>query len=82
MDEILAVGDMNFQKKCFDRILELKTKGTSIILVSHNVGSIWAVCDRAIFIDKGVIRIDGAVEDVIRAYDDQNARNAVILKVN
>ncbi len=78
MDEILAVGDMNFQKKCFDRILELKTKGTSIILVSHNVGSIWAVCDRAIFIDKGVIRIDGAVEDVIRAYDDQNARNAVI----
>jgi lipopolysaccharide transport system ATP-binding protein len=77
MDEILAVGDMNFQKKCFDHILQLKRQGTSIILVSHAPGAIWSVCERALFMDHGKVLLDGSVEDVIRAYEDQNARNAV-----
>ena len=49
MDEILAVGDINFQKKCFNYILNLKKSGTSVILVSHSQGAIWSVCDRGIF---------------------------------
>jgi lipopolysaccharide transport system ATP-binding protein len=77
MDEVLAVGDLNFQKKCFDHILELKRKGTAIILVSHSPGAIWSICDRGIFMDHGSVLLEGNVEDVIRAYDDQNARNAV-----
>lgn len=77
MDEVLAVGDLNFQKKCYDHILELKRNGTSIILVSHAPGSIWAVCDRGLFIHKGDLKVAGTTEDVIRAYEDQNARNAV-----
>lgn len=77
MDEVLAVGDLNFQKKCFDHILELKRKGTAIILVSHSPGAIWSICDRGIFMDHGNVLVEGGVEDVIRAYDDQNARNAV-----
>jgi len=77
MDEILAVGDMNFQKKCFDHILQLKRQGTSIILVSHSPGAIWSVCDRGIFMDRGKVVLDGSAEDVIRAYEDQNARNAL-----
>jgi lipopolysaccharide transport system ATP-binding protein len=76
MDEVLAVGDLNFQKKCFDCILGLKQQGTSIVLVSHSPGSIWAVCDRGLFMDHGHVLVQGSAEDVVRAYDDQNARNA------
>lgn len=77
MDEILAVGDLNFQKKCFDHILKLKRNGTAIILVSHSPGAIWSVCDRGLFMDKGKVLVDGPVEDIIRSYDDQNSKNAM-----
>lgn len=77
MDEVLAVGDLNFQKKCFDHILMLKRQGTAIILVSHSPGAIWSVCDRGLFMDKGKALVQGSVEDIIRAYDDQNSRNAL-----
>jgi lipopolysaccharide transport system ATP-binding protein len=77
MDEVLAVGDLNFQKKCFDHILQLKREGTAIILVSHAPGAIWAVCDRGLFMHQGRIEVDGSTEDIIRAYEDQNARSAV-----
>lgn len=77
MDEVLAVGDLNFQKKCYDHILELKRNGTSIILVSHAPGAIWAVCDRGLFMHKGEVKVDGSTEDIIRAYEDQNARSSV-----
>lgn len=76
MDEVLAVGDLNFQKKCYDHILQLKRQGTAIILVSHSPGAIWSVCDRGLFMDHGRALLDGPAEDVIRAYDDQNSRNA------
>jgi lipopolysaccharide transport system ATP-binding protein len=78
MDEVLAVGDLNFQKKCFDYILKLKRNGTAIILVSHSPGAIWSVCDRGVFMNRGGIEVDGPVEDAIRAYDDQNSRNAAL----
>jgi lipopolysaccharide transport system ATP-binding protein len=78
MDEVLAVGDLNFQKKCFDYILKLKSNGTAIILVSHSPGAIWSVCDRGVFMNRGGIEVDGPVEDAIRAYDDQNSRNAAL----
>lgn len=77
MDEVLAVGDLNFQKKCYEYILKLKREGTAIILVSHSPGAIWSVCDRGLFMNRGKVMMDGTVEDAIRAYDDQNARNAV-----
>jgi lipopolysaccharide transport system ATP-binding protein len=81
MDEVLAVGDLNFQKKCFDHILQLKRQGTAIILVSHSPGAIWSVCDRGLFMDKGRALLDSSAEDVIRAYDDQNSRNAAVASV-
>jgi len=77
MDEVLAVGDLNFQKKCFDHILQLKRQGTAIILVSHSPGAIWSVCDRGLFMDHGKVMREGPVEDVIRAYDNQNSYNAL-----
>lgn len=78
MDEILAVGDLNFQKKCFDHILQLKRQGTAIILVSHSPGAIWSVCDRGLFMNRGSVIVDAGAEEAIRAYDDQNSRNAAI----
>jgi len=81
MDEVLAVGDLNFQKKCFDHILQLKRQGTAIILVSHSPGAIWAVCDRGLFMDHGRTLLDGSAEDVIRAYDDQNSLNATAASI-
>lgn len=73
VDEVLAVGDLKFQKKCYDYLHTLKRNGTSIVLVSHSVGAIWALCDQALFMHQGAIKVAGSVETVIRAYEDENA---------
>lgn len=72
VDEVLAVGDLNFQKKCYERIQQLKGQGTTILLVSHSPGAIWAVCTKGLLINKG--ESDGivSVEDACRAYDHVN----------
>jgi len=77
VDEVLAVGDLNFQKKCYEYLHKLKRNGTSIILVSHSVGAIWAICERGIFMHAGQAKLLGSPEDLIRAYDDQNSRSAL-----
>ena len=59
IDEILAVGDANFQAKCFSKLQEIKEKGTTIVIVSHSLSQIENICDRSIWINEGVIRADG-----------------------
>lgn len=59
IDEILGVGDVSFQKKCFDRLKEIKDSGTTIVIVSHSMGQIEQICDRSIWICDGVIREEG-----------------------
>jgi lipopolysaccharide transport system ATP-binding protein len=76
VDEVLAVGDLNFQKKCYDYLHRLKAKGTTIILVSHSVGAVWAVCERGLFMSGGTIAVDGPVEEAIRAYHEASGRDA------
>jgi len=68
IDEILAVGDAEFQKKSFQKILEFKEKGTTIVLVSHSLDSIVKVCDRAIWLENGGIKMDGETKEVVSAY--------------
>ncbi len=68
VDEVLAVGDEAFQQKCMDRIFRMKREGVSILLVSHSLDSIERLMDRAIWIDKGVMRAQGAPRDVVLAY--------------
>ena len=68
IDEILAVGDVNFQKKCFERLLEIKEAGTTIVLVSHSMGQIESICDRCIWLDDGLIRAEGRAKDVDEQY--------------
>lgn len=75
VDEVLAVGDISFQKKCFERINELKLQGTTILLVSHSPGQIWAVCNKGLLIHKGESNGIVAVEDACKAYDHANMRS-------
>jgi lipopolysaccharide transport system ATP-binding protein len=68
VDEVLAVGDENFQHKCLDRIMEIRRQGVTICFVSHGLGQIRRLCTRAIWLNEGSVRAEGAVDDVISAY--------------
>lgn len=68
IDEILAVGDVNFQAKCFNRLREIKGQGTTIVIVSHSLAQIEQICDRTIWIDKGLIREEGIPTTVNKNY--------------
>lgn len=59
IDEILAVGDVSFQKKCFQRLKDLKDEGVTIVIVSHSMEQLYSICDRLIWIEEGVVREDG-----------------------
>ncbi len=74
IDEILAVGDVNFQAKCFRRLMEIKGSGTTIVLVSHSTAQIERICDRSIWIQDGLVRREGSPADVHREYLDYMAR--------
>ena len=69
MDEVLAVGDMAFQKKCIDKMVSAaRDEGKTIIYVSHNMQTIRQLCSRGIVLDKGKVVFDGDVEDAINLY--------------
>ncbi|MBR2669806.1 MAG: ABC transporter ATP-binding protein [Solobacterium sp.] len=69
MDEVLAVGDMAFQKKCLTKMREVASKeGRTVLYVSHNMNTIRQLCDRCIVLDKGKIIFDGDVEKAISRY--------------
>ena len=68
IDEILAVGDIAFQKKCFDKLKQLKQSGITIVLISHSTSQIIDNCNRAIWIDNHKIVVEGDPETVCRAY--------------
>lgn len=69
MDEVLAVGDMAFQKKCLDKMRDAaKKEGRTVLYVSHNMNTIRQLCDRCIVLDKGKIIFSGDVEEAIGVY--------------
>lgn len=68
LDEVLAVGDVAFQEKCFDVFRKYKKDGKTVILVTHSPGSVKDFCDRAVFLKDGVLQQPGSVDDVIQAY--------------
>ena len=59
VDEVLSVGDIGFQAKCLERMMEIRRAGTTIVIVSHNLGAIRRMCDRAIVLHAGRVRHDG-----------------------
>ena len=68
IDEVLSVGDQAFQTKCMDKILEFKRAGKTLLFVSHAAGTVHNLCDRALWLDHGELVMDGAVADVLAAY--------------
>ena len=68
VDEVLAVGDQAFRLRCLDRISEMKRQGVTILLVTHDLRSVRAMCDRAIWLDLGQVQAAGTVEQVIEEY--------------
>lgn len=69
IDEVLAVGDSNFARKCLERVHSLKEKGTTVVLVSHDVGTVMAFCTRGIVIDEGKVQFDGPITEAISCQD-------------
>jgi len=70
IDEILAVGDEAFQRKCFSKLKEIKANGTTIVIVSHSMDQIKSICDRVVWLEDGKIKKDGKAEKVCRLYHD------------
>jgi len=68
IDEILAVGDQRFQEKCFEKIKELKNAKKTIILVTHDMNAVTNICERAVWISNGKIRMDGDAKVVAKRY--------------
>jgi lipopolysaccharide transport system ATP-binding protein len=68
VDEVLAVGDAEFQKKCLNAMDELRSGGRTVLFVSHNMAAIENLCPRTVWIDAGRIRMDGPTEQVIASY--------------
>jgi lipopolysaccharide transport system ATP-binding protein len=69
VDEVLAVGDASFRQKCIERIKTLLNDGTSLIFVSHDMGLVRAVCERAIYIDHGQVQATGTSGEIIDLYN-------------
>lgn len=68
LDEVLSVGDAAFQEKCLKRMANYRDSGATVLLVSHSIEQVRAICKRALWLDKGEIQIIGSVDDVCDAY--------------
>jgi lipopolysaccharide transport system ATP-binding protein len=68
VDEVLAVGDQNFQHKCLEHITEMQREGVTICFVSHDLGSVRRLCSRALWLNDGAVCAEGRVDDVVSAY--------------
>ena len=68
IDEILAVGDQHFQDKCFEKLTELKNSGKTIVIVSHSLDAIKKLCNRAVWIYEGKLKMDGSTDKVVEEY--------------
>lgn len=68
IDEILAVGDQHFQDKCFNKLIELKNAGKTIVIVTHSMEQVKKFCDRAIWLYEGEVHRDGKVKEVLEEY--------------
>lgn len=75
IDEVLAVGDYAFQKKCLDKIMQLKRDGVTVLFVSHNLGLVMRFSDRVIHMHEGKIAGDGEPEPVVKAF--MNMKNDI-----
>jgi ABC-2 type transport system ATP-binding protein len=69
VDEVLAVGDKDFREKCYATIESMLSEGRTLVLVSHNEADLRRFCNRGIYINAGIIEVDGPIEEALKAYD-------------
>jgi homopolymeric O-antigen transport system ATP-binding protein len=74
IDEALAVGDAEFQRRCIGRMEDLQRSGRTVVFVSHDLGAIGRLCDRTLWLDHGQIAFDGATHETLRRYFDAVGR--------
>ena len=79
VDEVLAVGDMTFQKKCLGKMQDVGRGGRTVLFISHNMAAVSALCDRAIVLDGGRPVFDGPVQDAIQHYVAKNLDEAATI---
>lgn len=70
IDEVLSVGDSNFSQKCFNRIRDLRKKGTTVILVSHDAGLVKRFCDEGLILSHGKILFEGPIDEALLKYEE------------
>ena len=70
IDEALSVGDGAFAKKSFERIMQLKARGTTVLFCSHSMYQVESFCDRAVWLDHGQVQLEGPASEVVAAYAD------------
>ncbi len=77
IDEILAVGDISFQRKCMEKVDELRQRNMAFMLVTHNLHRIESLCERAIWLEHGRTVMEGEARDIVAAYRRRDAREAL-----
>jgi lipopolysaccharide transport system ATP-binding protein len=75
VDEVLAVGDINFQKKCLGKMGDVARAGRTVVLVSHQLNQIRKLCHRVVWVDDGAIRLNGDTHEVVSAYESAMRRS-------
>jgi lipopolysaccharide transport system ATP-binding protein len=78
VDEVLAVGDINFQKKCLGKMGDVARAGRTVVLVSHQLNQIRRLCQRVVWIDAGSVRQDGSPDAVVNSYEAAMSKNGEI----
>ena len=73
VDEILSVGDQHFQEKCINKMKQLKKEGKTMVFVTHSLDSAKELCDRAVWLSNGVLKLDGETNKVIEKYIKETA---------
>jgi ABC-type polysaccharide/polyol phosphate transport system ATPase subunit len=77
IDEVLAVGDLQFQLKCLDKVMEHKKSGKTLLFVSHAPELVRQFCERALWLDRGEVILTGRANDVLDAYSESPARRTL-----
>lgn len=79
VDEVLAVGDARFQKKCLGKMEDVSREGRTVLFVSHNMGAVSELCDRGILLEKGRVAADSDIRSVVLEYSRQSADGATVV---
>ncbi len=82
IDEVLAVGDAEFQKKCLGKMRDVATEGRTVLFVSHNMAAVKELCTKGILLEKGEIKVQGDITTVLSEYSRTGDENAIVSKEN